>query len=278
MIIIILVVLGLCFGSFVNALVWRIHEQENSSKPKKRLPKKDLSIIHGRSMCPNCHHTLEALELLPVISWLSLGGKCRYCKKPISWQYPLVELATAALFVISYLAWSDPLTGTALVIFGLWLVILVGFMALTVYDLRWMLLPNRIIWPMTAIALIYSLIATITSTNPGHALLLTIFAVLCSWGIFYLLYMVSDGRWIGGGDVKLGFIIGLLLGTPAKALLMLFIASLLGSLVALPLLAVGKAGRMTKLPFGPFLILATIIVQLVGVSVLAWYQRSVGLA
>src|SRR4051812_7602742 len=99
----ILVVLGLCFGSFVNALVWRIHEQAEQGSKKK--PNKSyidkLSIRKGRSMCPHCRHELKALDLLPVVSWLALRGKCRYCGKPISVQYPLVELLTACLFVTS---------------------------------------------------------------------------------------------------------------------------------------------------------------------------------
>ena len=99
LLIVIFFVLGVCFGSFVNALVWRIHEQ---SKPKKKraASDKELSVVSGRSMCPNCKHTLSTKDLLPVISWLTLGGKCRYCSKPISWQYPSVEMLTALLFVV----------------------------------------------------------------------------------------------------------------------------------------------------------------------------------
>src|SRR3989344_6490262 len=126
MIVAILIVLGLAFGSFVNALVWRLHEQEERAKSKEQrrkkgkakntaklsshtsvLSSKDLSILKGRSMCPSCKHGLAAKDLVPVLSWLTLRGKCRYCHKPISIQYPLVELITATLFVISYLLWPD---------------------------------------------------------------------------------------------------------------------------------------------------------------------------
>jgi len=104
MIVVVLVVLGLCLGSFVNALVWRIHEQDRLTGKKKKPHKKQLdrlSILHGRSMCPDCHHELKPKDLVPLFSWLSLHGKCRYCHKPISWQYPVVELLTAGLFVFS---------------------------------------------------------------------------------------------------------------------------------------------------------------------------------
>src|SRR4051812_13278636 len=100
MIIAVLIVFGLCLGSFVNALVWRVHEQEAAKKPNKK-----LSVLNGRSMCPHCEHELAAKDLIPVLSWLSLGGKCRYCHKPISKQYPLVELLTALLVVGSYIWW-----------------------------------------------------------------------------------------------------------------------------------------------------------------------------
>src|SRR5579864_137748 len=113
MIYVVLVVLGLSLGSFVNALVWRLHEQESVTKRRKS-KKVDLSILHGRSICPNCHHELAVRDLVPVLSWLSLKGTCRYCGKPISWQYPIVEAATASLFILSYVYWPADLHGQAL--------------------------------------------------------------------------------------------------------------------------------------------------------------------
>lgn len=270
MIYVVLALLGLCFGSFVNALVWRLHEQSKTGKTKK-LKAKDLSIVHGRSMCVHCQHTLSWYDLLPVVSWLSLGGKCRYCKKPISWQYPLVELLTAALFVISYLYFPYELwTMNYGLLFALWLTILVGFMALIVYDIHWMLLPDRIVFPLQGIVLMYVLLAAITEADVavfGQAVL----GVVFSAGIFYVLFQLSKGKWIGGGDVKLAVVLGLVLGGPLEALLMLFLASWLGSIYSLPLLVRGQA-KNAKIPFGPFLIAATIIVYLFGHNLLAWYK------
>jgi len=119
MIIAVLVVFGLALGSFVNALVWRVREQTKEGSKKKPDSKylKKLSVSKGRSMCPNCHHELTAKDLLPVISWLGLKGKCRYCRKSISAQYPLVELATAGLFAASYLLWPEDINGGQVLLF-----------------------------------------------------------------------------------------------------------------------------------------------------------------
>lgn len=271
MIIVTLILLGLCFGSFVNALVYRLREQ--SKKPKTKNPK--LSIMQGRSMCVHCKHVLSAPDLLPILSWVVLKGRCRYCHKPISWQYPLVELATAVLFVISFVAMpiSKGSSGNleSGVLFGLWLVFLTGFMALVIYDFKWYLLPNRIIYPLLGLGLLQVVVRVIFRGNLEtliHALL----GAIVGGGLFYVLFQVSDGKWIGGGDVKLGFLLGLVLGTPTNSLLMIFVASLLGSIATLPLLLSGKAKRNSHIPFGPFLILAAIIIQLYGIHLTNWYQ------
>src|SRR4051794_11351319 len=101
----ILLFLGLCFGSFINALVWRVHEQEKGKKTR------NLSILHGRSQCPHCGHELAAKDLIPVISWLLLKGKCRYCGQPISRQYPAVEATTSGWFLLSYYFWPGGVFG-----------------------------------------------------------------------------------------------------------------------------------------------------------------------
>jgi prepilin signal peptidase PulO-like enzyme (type II secretory pathway) len=268
MIIAVLVVLGLALGSFVNALVWRLHEQEKAPKNK------DLSIIKGRSMCPHCKQGLSAMDLIPVASWLALKGKCRYCGKPISVQYPMVEAALAALFVLSYLYWPKEIEGAQVLAFGLWLLLLTGFMALTVYDWHWKLLPDKIMRPMAVIAVVFASVQAAAAYRPFMAVLNALLAVIAGGGIFYVLFQVSDGKWIGGGDVKLGALLGLIVGTPGKAVLVIFLASLLGTLASLPLLTSHKLKRNSTIPFGPFLIAGAIITQLLGHSILHWYTRS----
>jgi len=274
LIVLMLVVLGLSFGSFVNALTWRLHEQEGllqkkSGRDKKAMLKK-LSILQGRSMCPSCKHELAAKDLIPVASWVFLRGKCRYCGRPISRQYPSVELIVAALFIISYLLWPAGMHGLGLVQFCFWLAFLVGFAALAVYDLKWFLLPDKIVFPLVGLAIVELLVALIFFHTGWQALWASVWGVLIASGIFFVLYQVSDGTWIGGGDVKLGLVLGILVGGPLRSLLLLFVASLLGTLVSLPLLMLGKAGRKTLIPFGPFLIAAAIIIALFGGHFVDW--------
>jgi prepilin signal peptidase PulO-like enzyme (type II secretory pathway) len=270
-----LVVLGLCLGSFVNALVWRLHEQEElrATKPKDwRKKLRELSIVRGRSMCPHCRRQLATKDLVPVLSWVSLHGKCRYCSKPIAWQYPAVELAVAVLFVLSYLWWPFALHGYGLFTFNLWLVFVVGFVALTVYDIRWFLLPDKLVWPLAGLALVQVATHVLLYGGDGETLLTAGLGVLVASGVFYLLYIGSKGKWIGGGDVKLGIIIGLLVGGPWPAFLVLYVASAAGTLVSLPLLARKKVTRTSLIPFGPFLLFATVVVQLVGSSIINWFN------
>ncbi len=268
MVIAVLTVIGLCLGSFVNALVWRLHEQSNDKTGHK-----NLSIVSGRSMCPNCRHGLAVKDLVPIVSWLALRGKCRYCGQPISAQYPLVELSMAALFVTSYLWWPNAFDTAQTAVFGLWLALLAGFVALLVYDLRWSVLPNKLIYPLGAVAAVQAAVNVAAADKPLAALINAALAVAIGGGLFYLIFQISSGKWIGGGDVKLGWLLGLVVATPARAVLLIFLGSVLGSLFSLPLLAAGRLKRTSTIPFGPFLIIAVIIVQLFGADILDWYRQ-----
>ncbi len=260
MIIAILIVAGLSLGSFVNALVWRLHE--------------NLSVAKGRSMCPHCRHVLAAKDLAPVLSWLFLRGRCRYCGRPISAQYPLVELSTAALFTASYTWWPNAFDSAQTAIFVLWLAVLTGLVALVVYDLRWLTLPNRIIYPLGAIAAVQAAVRVAAADHALVALLNVILAIVVGGGLFYVIFQISGGKWIGGGDVKLGWLLGLVAGTPALAAMFIFLGSFLGTIVSLPLLASGRLKRHSTIPFGPFLIAGAVLTVLFGSDVLHWYQHT----
>jgi prepilin signal peptidase PulO-like enzyme (type II secretory pathway) len=157
--------------------------------------------------------------------------------------------------------------------FAVWCVVLVGLMALFVYDMRWLILPDRITYPLIGLAVVAAF-ANITVFGSGLiGLRDTATSVLIASGLFYGLFQASKGKWIGGGDVKLGLVIGLVLAAPLQAFLVLFFASLIGTVTILPGLATKKLKATTHIPFGPFLIIATVIVRLFGASIVAWYRR-----
>ncbi|HEY4161086.1 MAG TPA: prepilin peptidase [Candidatus Saccharimonadales bacterium] len=270
----ILAVFGIIFGSFVNALVWRLHERAALAGKKGKAAvrrREELSIVKGRSMCPHCGHELAAKDLIPVISWLWLRGKCRYCGARIP-DSPLVELATGLLFAVSYVAWPYDMHGVGLFRFACWLVFLVGFVALALYDLRWYLLPDRLVFPLTGLAVVQVVVVAIWQRSLSDLWLPAAGAAVI-FGLFWLLYQVSSGSWIGGGDVKLGIVLGLLAGTPLRGLAVIFFASLIGTILSIPQFFKGREGLTRRIPFGPSLLLGVIVMVLWGMPIINWYQR-----
>jgi leader peptidase (prepilin peptidase)/N-methyltransferase len=261
LILIILAIYGLIFGSFINALVWRLKKKKN--------------YVRARSQCPDCGHSLAAKDLVPVFSWLLLGGRCRYCQKTISVQYPLVELAAALVFTLSYTFWPANFDSVAQkVLFISWLGASVGLLALLVYDLKWMLLPNKLIYPTLALAAAGNLIYLILADDRTSFALNWAGSVAVASGLFWVLFVVSKGKWIGYGDVRLGLITGTLLHSPANSFLMIFLASILGTLFVLPSLLRGGRKLSARLPYGPFLIVSAWLCLLFGKSLLDWYLNS----
>lgn len=286
--IVLLAALGMIFGSFVNALVWRWHGQDElkdklaklqtgkhagEQRRKMEAELASLSMSKGRSMCSHCHHPLAPKDLIPLFSWLWLRGKCRYCRQPIQ-DTPLLEAGLPLFFVGSYVAWPLELSGYGLLAFVLWLVFLVGFAALTAYDVRWYLLPDRIVWPLTGLAVLQVLAHAVLFNGGWHVLLNALWGVLICSGIFYVLHVVSKGEWIGGGDVKLGIALGLLAGGPFPGIMLIFAASLFGTLASIPLLVKRKLGRTSVIPFGPFLMLACVVVVLFGQRLTEWLNTA----
>lgn len=263
---------GLALGSFANASVWRMYQQAQ----KKQSKNKELSILHGRSLCERCGHKLSALDLIPVLSWIWLRGRCRYCKKSVSWQHPVIELVNGALFVISLYYWPFSL-GSFLdyVLFGLWSIAVTIGLALVIYDLKWMILPTRLIYLFGVAGLSYAAVIAII-TDDLSLLSSSIIGCAAFGGLFYLMYQISKGRWIGGGDVRLGFALGLLLGWQ-KSIFALTLAAYLGTLVIIILMIIKKYHKKMKLPFGPFLLSAAFIAVIWGQSVIDWYLRISGL-
>lgn len=243
--------LGLAVGSFLNVVIGRLRSGETGWR--------------RRSRCPGCHAVLRPSELVPVVSFLLLRRRCRSCRMPISWQYPLVELAVMALFVASYAAAGSPDLAAA----DGWLAFVrnaVFVSALTVVfviDLRDMVVFDAVTLPMVPVAFLFNL-------GLGVRPVSLILGAAVGAGFFLLQYAVSRGRWIGGGDVRIGAVMGMMLGFPG-VLLAMFAAYVTGALTALGLMAAGKARWSGQMAFGTFLSVGTVFALFFGPSVISWY-------
>lgn len=266
--------LGLAWGSFVNAFVWRLHELETRKLTRRQ--RQELSFVKGRSMCTYCKHELGWYDLIPVASWVSLAGKCRYCRKAISPQYPAVEVLTSALFAWSYVAWPLGFEPFGWLMLATWLVMVIGFVALAVYDLRWMELPNNIVYPLIGLAVVQVVLRALIADDPSsviNELAGGFLGFLAIGGLFYALFQLSEGKWIGGGDVKLAFMIGPLVGGAVESFMVVFIASVIGTFMALPLMVKKSLKMNSRIPFGPLLLVSTVIVFLHSSQIIEWYTN-----
>ena len=235
---ILIFILGLSVGSFLNVIICRLETKE--------------TIISNRSYCPQCRAILKWYDLIPVLSFLLQKRRCRYCKKKISWQYPVVEIATACLFLLIFnLQFS---------IFNLiYYFIIISFLIIIfTYDLKHYLIPNRIIYPAIIIAGIFNFQFLIS--NQFSIFKFSILSALGASSFFLALVLVSKGKWMGLGDVKLAFLMGLILGWP-NILLALFLSFLSGAVIGIGLIIFGKKGFKSQIPFGPFLAGSTILVM-----------------
>jgi leader peptidase (prepilin peptidase)/N-methyltransferase len=279
----VLAVLGLVMGSFAGATVWRLRarqlvedkaegEKVDGKEYKMLLPLTKTHLSNDRSQCLHCGHQLKWYDLIPLASWLSTGGKCRYCKASIGWFEPLIELGMAGFFVASYLLWPEALhTMPQIAYFVLWLLAEVLLAILFAYDLKWSILPNKIMFPLIGVAAIAAAFNVFGSLDIAGSLLNVAIAAFLLSGIYLIVWVVSKGQWIGFGDVKLGLALALLLGDWKLAFIALFAANLIGCFVVIPGMLIGKITRKTRVPFGPLLILGAVVAVWWGSSVLAWY-------
>lgn len=280
-----LAVLGLIIGSFAGASVWRLRlrqleqdvlagepvDEDELTRLKPLMAKK---TVEDRSHCLNCGHVLRWYDLIPLVSWLALKGKCRYCKTFIGWYEPAVEIATALLFVVSFLAWPLGFEATIdYALFGLWLAAASLLVVLFIYDLKWFLLPDVIMFPFIAVAALFASLRLSQAADLQQAMISLAGAVVILSGIYYVLHAVSKGQWIGFGDVKLGLGLALLLGDWVLAFIALFLANVIGLVAVIPGMMRGTVKQQTRIPFGPFMILGALIAFFAGAVVMAWYSN-----
>jgi leader peptidase (prepilin peptidase) / N-methyltransferase len=240
---------GLCIGSFLNVVIYRLPLGQSLATPPSR--------------CRKCGYSLRWFDNIPVVSWVLLRGRCRKCGTGVSWQYPLVEIITAALFVL--VVWLTPM-GPLLASRLLLVCILIALFGI---DLEHQILPNSITLPGIAIGLLLSLIAP-----PGirDALIGAALGAGILYGIAAAYYLWRREEGMGMGDVKMLAMIGAFLGWKA-VLVTLVLASFSGALIGIGMMAVQRGGMKYALPFGTFLALGALAAMFVGEPLVTWYAR-----
>lgn len=304
---ILLFLIGLCIGSFLNAVIFRLETGESIIAEPRGIVR-GTTRKFSRSYCPHCKTTLRWHDLIPVLSFLLLRGRCRYCKRPISWQYPIVEIATGLIFIliINFPAFAQGFGGQAIfnkvssfkfqvssLIF--WFYIASSLIVIFIYDFKHYIIPDKILFPAIAVSIMYHVLSIMYGQNyTPYIIQNTLYnyagSALAASGFFLILVLVSRGKWMGLGDVKLAFLMGLILGWPNIAVA-LFLAFMSGAVVGTILILAGfiarggeqfsaeencspPDGRYTlksQIPFGPFLILGTFAALFWGQKIIEWY-------
>lgn len=231
MILFMLLIIGLCIGSFLNVLIDRLPKEEN--------------VLWGHSHCDFCKKQLRWFELIPLFSFLVQGGRCRRCKKKLSWQYPLVELVTGLLFV--FVPYQ-------------WLLVICCLLVIFVADCKFQIIPDQML-VIIALALLWQ-----------QQSLANIWAAIGGFLFFWLLWFVTRGKGMGFGDVKLAGLIGYALGYP-MVIVSFYVAFLTGATYGVILMLAGHAGMKSKIPFGPFLLVSSLSAFFLGDPIIAWWHR-----
>ena len=246
--IVICALFGLVIGSFLNVVIYRVPRGE--------------SIVSPRSACPSCGTQILERDNIPVVSWLILRGRCRSCHAPISAQYPLVELACAALFAGTAARfgydWSVPA----------FLVLFAGLLALSVIDVERLLLPKAIVWPLS-IAVTALLVVAAAATADWHNLFVGIACGAAWFVVFYAMFFISP-KLIGFGDVRLAPVLGLSLGWLGWRYVILgfFAANLIGAIIGIALIASHRMSRRQQVPYGVFLAMGCAVAVFAGPELL----------
>ncbi|MFA5431655.1 MAG: prepilin peptidase [Candidatus Paceibacterota bacterium] len=249
--IVLIFIFGLIIGSFLNCVIWRLYKEE--------------SFVGGKSYCPHCRHSLCVWDLFPLLSFVFLGGKCRYCKEKISIQYPLVELLTAVLFSGVYL-----FLGSISVQLIFWLIMMAFFVVIFVFDLKYFIIPDEVSYGAIFLSIAWILYSFFIHTINSHDVFLLFASGLGASLFFFLIWFFSRGMAMGFGDVKLALLIGLLLGFP-NTIVGLFLGFLLGAIIGSVMVFFKKRGFASEVPFAPFLITGTIIAFFFGSRLVDWY-------
>lgn len=245
---------GLAIGSFLNVVIYRVPA--------------GMSIVAPASACPSCKMPIKPIDNVPVVSWLALRGRCRYCRTRISIRYPTIELTTAILFLLVAArmgaSWGLP---AELAFTG-------GLVALAAVDAERFLLPRAIVYPTALLVLGLVIVAAGVDSRWGH-LGVALLCSLVAFGIFFTINFIRPA-WMGFGDVRLAALIGLALGWlgPWYVVVGFMAANLAGAVVGIGLMGLGRANRRTALPYGVFLAAGSVFAILAGGPIIHWYHQT----
>jgi leader peptidase (prepilin peptidase)/N-methyltransferase len=237
MIYILLFIFGAVIGSFLNVCIVRIPKEE--------------SVVYPNSKCPHCNRAIKFYDNIPIISYFLLRAKCRFCKKPISPVYPIVEVMTALAAIIIYLKFNDPIEFATIFYLTCSLIVISGI------DIPYRIIPNSLSYSGACVGVILSFFRD--SITVKESLLGLVLGLGLVFIISYVYFLITKREGMGGGDVKLTGLIGAFLGYKA-VLPVLLIASILGSIVGLVVIFIKGKNLKYAIPFGPFLALGTIII------------------
>ncbi|MBI2327743.1 prepilin peptidase [Candidatus Curtissbacteria bacterium] len=246
-------ILGAAVGSFLNVVI---------DRTTRGVPIAGKS--YWRSYCDYCRATLGILDLIPIFSFAVLWGRCRYCGRAISWQYPLVEGLTGFLFALSFYKYFDEgnlgIFGLVYILFVLSILVIVS-----VVDIKFSLIPTTFVYLVCLLSLFYNYFWLDSATFVTNVIWAFVFA-----SAFFLIVAVTRGRGMGSGDIPLVFLMGLFLGWP-RVFLAIFLAFIVGGLISVLLLLLRKKRFGQAIPFGPFLVLGTVIALFYGQEITKWY-------
>lgn len=267
--------LGLLVGSFLNVVIYRIpkmmqRESDNyvAQESGKELPHQDrFNLMVPRSSCPCCGHQITALENIPVVSYIALGGKCRKCKARISPRYPAIELLTAALSGLLVWTFGSGAAGMATLLFA-WLLI-----AMTFIDFDTQLLPDDLTYPLLWAGLLININGTFVPLQ--DAVIGAAAGYLVLWAVYWLFKLVTGKEGMGYGDFKLLAALGAWLGWTMLPTIIL-LSSIVGAVVGISLIVFAKRERSNPIPFGPYLAAAGMIAMLYGEQLGGFTRSLVG--
>ena len=272
-------VLALLIGSFLNVVIyrlpimmereWRAQCEEIAETPAAELPTGRFDLVAPRSRCPSCGHTITAIQNIPVVSYLVLGGKCASCQAPISRRYPVIELLTAVMTAI--VAWRFGFGWeAAAAILMTWTLI-----AISVIDIDHQIIPDSISLPLIWAGLFLSLFhesagAEILFVDPSTAIAGGLAGYLSLWSIYHLFRLLTGKEGMGYGDFKLLAALGAWLGWQMLPLIIL-LSAFVGAIVGVALIAFKRQDRNVPIPFGPYLAAAGWIAMLYGPQIIDTY-------